>query len=292
MIYSHYVTFGDFPQEYKEIEKAKGIIFPVPLEETGTYLSGTKLAPDEVILASRALEWFDEVLGFEPFKKGIATISAPQWERGNIISCLSKVEETIGEMLNQKKFPITLGGEHTITIGEIKGAIKHYEDLSCLILDAHADFREEYDSSKFSHACTTKRLIELGIKRVVILGVRSISREEHECIAGHKNIKMIRAIDYLKDREGAIKELLNFLGNNVFISIDMDVFDPSLVKAVGTPEPGGFFWYDIIELLERVFKRKDIIGCDIVELLGTEKVSSYIAAKLIYKLIAYKFFYE
>ncbi|MGC9064185.1 MAG: agmatinase [bacterium] len=292
MIYSHYVTFGDFPQEYKELENAKAVIFPVPLEETETYLNGTKFAPDEVILASRALEWFDETLGFEPFRKGIATISAPQWERGNILSCLSKVEDTVATLLDERKFPVVLGGEHTLTIGNINGTLRNYKDLSCLILDAHADFREDYENSKFSHACTTKRLIELGIKSIVILGVRSISREEYECIERYKNIKMIKAVDYMRDPEGSIDELLKFLTDNIFLSVDMDAFDPSLVRAVGTPEPGGFLWYNIIELLGRIFKEKDIVGCDIVELLGTEKVSSYIAAKLIYKLIAYKFFYE
>jgi agmatinase len=292
MIYPHYITFGDFPEEYKDIERARAIILPVPLEETETYLNGTKFAPDEVIIASRALEWFDEILEFEPFRKGIATIAVPQWERGNILSCLAKIEEIIVEVLGQKKFPIVLGGEHTLTVGNIRGAIKHYKDLSCLILDAHADFREEYDNSKFSHACATRRIVELGVKNVVELGVRSISREEYECIEGYNNIKMIKAIDYLMDTERTTDEVIKSLGDNVFISIDMDVFDPSLVRAVGTPEPGGLSWYNITKLLEKVFKKKNVIGCDIVELLGTEKVSSYITAKLIYKVIAYKFFYE
>jgi len=292
MIYSHYITFGDFPEEYKDIERAGAIIIPIPLEETETYLSGTKFAPDEVILAARALEWFDETLKFEPFRKGIATIAAPQWERGNILSCLAKIEDIIVEVLMQKKFPIVLGGEHTVTIGDIRGAAKYYNNLSCLILDAHADFREEYDNSKFSHACVARRVLELGIKNVVELGVRSISREEYECIERCSNIKMIKAIDYLMDTERITDEILKFLGDDVFVSIDMDVFDPSLIRAVGTPEPGGFSWYNVIELLEKVFSKKNLIGCDIVELLGTEKVSSYITAKLIYKLIAYKFFYE
>lgn len=292
MFYTHYVTFGDFPEEYKDIDRAKAVIVPVPLEETGTYLSGTRFAPDEIILASRALEWFDESLEFEPYKKGIATIAAPLWERGNVLSCLSLLEEIVSEIVRADKFPVVIGGEHTITLGNVKGILSQYSDLSCLILDAHSDLRESYDRTAFSHACVTRRISELGIKNIVEIGVRSLSIEEYEYINSANNINVIKARDYLRDPKFFEENIPNMLGDNVFISIDMDVFDPSLISAVGTPEPGGLSWYNVISILEEVFAHKNIVGCDVVELLGTNKASCFIAAKLIFKLIAYKFFYE
>lgn len=290
--YTHYVTFGDFPEEYKDIEKAKAIIVPVPLEETGTYLSGTRFAPDAIILASRALEWFDESLDFEPFRKGIATIASPLWERGNVISCLSQVEEVVKEIINQSKFPIIIGGEHTITIANVKGVLQRYNNLSCLIFDAHTDLRDIYDRSSFSHACVTRRITELDVDSIVEVGIRSLSLEENDYIDSVDNVRVIKARDFLRDPKFFIDHISSMLSDNVFISIDMDVFDPSLVPAVGTPEPGGLLWYNVIDILEEVFAHKNVVGCDVVELLGINNTSCFITAKLIYKLIAYKFFYE
>lgn len=292
MFYTHYVTFGDFPDEYKDIDKARAIIVPVPFEETGTFLSGTRFAPDEIILSSRALEWFDESLEFEPYRKGIATIASPQWERGNVLSCLSKLEELVGEIISQGKFPVAIGGEHTITLGNVRGALKHYSDLSCLILDAHSDLRASYDKTSFSHACVVRRISELGIRNIVEIGIRSISIEENDYINSVNNIKVVKARDYLRDPNFFVDNISDMLGDNVFISVDMDVFDPSLIPAVGTPEPGGLSWYNVIDILEEVFSSKNVVGCDVVELLGTDKRSCFITARLIYKLIAYKFFYE
>ncbi|MBC7319219.1 agmatinase [bacterium] len=292
MFYTHYVTFGDFPEEYKDIEKARAIIVPVPLEETSTYLSGTRFAPDEVILASRALEWFDESLEFEPFRKGIATIASPLWERGNVTSCLSQLEETVEEIIRQGKFPIVIGGEHTITFADVRGVLKHYSDLSCLIFDAHADLRSSYDRSSFSHACVTRRISELDIESIVEVGIRSLSLEENDYINSTDKVRVIKARDFLRDPKFFIENISSMLSDNVFISIDMDVFDPSLVPAVGTPEPGGLLWYNVIDILEEVFAHKNVVGCDVVELLWMDKTSCFITARLIYKLIAYKFFYE
>lgn len=290
--YTHYITFGDFPEEYKDIEKAKAIIVPVPLEETETYLSGTRFAPDEIMLASRALEWFDESLDFEPFRKGIATISAPLWERGNVTSCLSQVEDIVERIVGESKFPVIIGGEHTITLANVRGVLKHYSNLSCLIFDAHADLRTIYDRSSFSHACVTRRISELNVESIVEVGIRSLSLEENDYINSVDNIKAIKARDFLRDQKFFIEHICSMLSDNVFISVDMDVFDPSLVPAVGTPEPGGLLWYNVIDILEEVFAHKNVVGCDVVELLGTNKTSCFITAKLIYKLIAYKFFYE
>lgn len=292
MLYTHYVTFGDFPEEYKDIENARAVIVPVPLEVTSTYLTGTRFAPDEIILASRALEWFDEDLEFEPFRKGIATIMALQWERGNLASCILQLEDLIGELIKKKRFPVVIGGEHILTLGNIRGAFRHYNDLSCLILDAHADLRDSYDGTTLSHACVTRRIVELGIKNIVEVGVRSLSREEHEFIDSSNSIKVIKARDYLRDEKFFIDKILSTLTDNIFISIDGDVFDPSILPKVGTPEPGGLLWYNVINLLEEVFAHKNVVGCDLVEVLGVDRVSCFISAKLIYKLIAYKFFYE
>lgn len=292
MFYTHYVTFGDFPEEYKDIEKARAIIVPVPLEETSTYLSGTRFAPDEIILASRALEWLDESLGFEPFRKGIATIASPLWERGNVISCLSQLEEIVEEIISQGKFPVIIGGEHTITLANVRGALKHYSNLSCLILDAHADLRSIYYRSSFNHACVTRRISELDVEGIVGIGIRSLSLEENDYINSTDRIKVIKARDFLRDPKFFVENISSMLSDNVFISIDMDAFDPSIVPAVGTPEPGGLLWYNVIDILEEVFAHKNVVGCDIVELLGTDKTSCFITARLIYKLIAYKFFYE
>ncbi len=292
MLYTHYVTFGDFPEEYKDIKNARAVVVPVPLEVTSTYLIGTRFAPDEIILASRALEWFDEDLEFEPFRKGIATVMAPQWERENITSCILQLEELIGELMAEEKFPVVIGGEHILTLGNIRGALKHYSDLSCLILDAHADLRNSYDRTTLSHACVTRRISELEIKSIVEVGIRSLSREEHEFISSNNSIRVIKARDYLRDERHFIDNILNILSDNVFISIDGDVFDPSILPKVGTPEPGGLLWYNVINLLEEVFAHKNVVGCDLVEVLGIDKVSCFISAKLVYKLIAYRFFYE
>ena len=200
---------------------------------------------------------------------------------------IKKVEEEVSSILKAKKFPVVLGGEHSITLGPVKALKKKFKDFSVLQLDAHRDLRDSFQGSRHSHACIARRIIELT--SLTQVGIRSLSRDEAD--KKYKNLKTFFMKDIMKDVDW-VEEVIESLDNNrVYVTIDMDVFDPSIMPSVGTPEPGGMGWYETLMLLKRLCQEKDVIGFDAVELspMPANISPDFLTAKLIYKFLSYIF---
>lgn len=283
-------SFGGLEEEYSSFKKAKVVITQAPYEKTATYKKGTKNGPRAIIEASKNMELFDDELNQETYKIGIHTASPLETENLAPENMVEKVYVSTQEVLKSGKFPVMLGGEHSVTVGAVKALKETYPNLSVLQLDAHYDLRNEYLGSKFNHACVGRRISE--ICPLVQVGTRSLSKEEKEFLATQANgkVKTISVYDILDTplwKDNAAK----YLTENVYITIDLDVFDPSLMPAVGTPEPGGIGWYELLDLLKDIAKEKKVVGFDVVELcpIDGQIPSDFFAAKLIYRLLGYIF---
>ena len=279
-------NFGGLENKYSEYKKSKVTIIPIPYEMTTTYIKGTNKAPGAIIEASKNMELYDEELDRVVAEIGISTL-APLKITNRPEAMVNKVKRHCLKVLEDNKFPVVIGGEHSVSAGFLLALKQKYPDISVLCLDAHADLREEHEGSKYNHACVMARAREHC--NVVQVGVRSLSFEESESIKKN-NYKVIWA----KDKTNIttwIKEILDNLNRDVYITIDIDVFDPALIPAVGTPEPDGFNWHDVLAITKAVFREKNVIGFDIVELCpnSANKTPDFIIAKLIYKMIGYKF---
>ncbi len=270
--------------------KEKAIVVPFGLEKTVSYGGGTKNGPKEIIKASHQVELYDEELKCEPFKKiGIKTLK-PFKINKNIKKAVNQIAEINKKILDKKLFPITLGGEHSITPGCIKPFIKKYKNLTLLHFDAHADLRESYAGEKFSHASAIKRCIDHNNVSVISFGIRNISKEEIPIL--NKNKKRIN-IYWAKDKKKwDLKKFKKQIKNkNVYITFDVDGFDSSVMPATGTPEPGGIFWNEALEIIRIASKNSKIVGADVNELAPIKGFNSYnfLVAKLVYKILSYKF---
>lgn len=259
--------------------KAYFHVIPVPYDGTCSYRPGARFAPRAIIEASHQVELFEAELGVSPVKWGVVT-----HEQVKVVvdpkEMVKRVRSKVGEVLSQEGFPIVLGGEHTVSLGAVT-ALGNL-DFTLVCLDAHADLRDTYQGSQYSHACFLRRASEMV--DCVSIGVRSISEEEKD-FAYEKGIKVFYAWDLFKD--GIERFDLAFLPERVYLSIDVDVLDPSLVPDVGTPEPGGLGWYDTVGLLERIIKDREVVGLDVVELCpqSISKTSDFIVAKLVYRVM-------
>jgi len=270
--------------------KEKAIIVPFGLEKTVSYGGGTKNGPKEIIKASHQVELYDEELKCEPFKKiGIKTLK-PFKINKNIRKAINQIAEINQKILDNKLFPITLGGEHSITPGCIKPFVKKYKKLTLLHFDAHADLRESYSGEKFSHASAIKRCIDHKNVSVISFGIRNISAEEIPILKKNKKrIKIYWAKDKKKwDFNKFKKQIKN---KNVYITFDVDGLDSSIMPATGTPEPGGIFWDEALEIIKIACKNSMIVGADVNELAPIKGFNSYnfLVAKLVYKILAYRF---
>ncbi|MBN2453859.1 MAG: agmatinase [Candidatus Omnitrophica bacterium] len=277
-------------EEYSSIKKSKVVIVQAPYDKTTTYVHGAVNGPAAIIDASRYMERFDDELNQETFKIGIHTMDPLPVRDLPSEEMVEKVYAQTGELLKANKFPVLLGGEHAVTIGAVKAFKDAYPGLSVLHLDAHSDLRDTYFGSKLNHGCVARRISE--ICPIVQAGTRSISKEEKDFLASGANgrIKIFNVYDILemplwKD------SVSNSLSENVYITIDLDVFDPALVPATGTPEPGGIGWYEALSLLREVTKDKKVVGFDVVELcpIKGNVASDFLAAKLVYRLLGYVF---
>ncbi len=264
-------TFMNLPN----FEEAKVAILPVHYEKTTSYKKGTKKAPKSILEASKELELYDEELEIEPYQIGITTLDE-----------VNSLEEL--EKIKSNKFIIAVGGEHTISLPLIK---RHPEEnLSILHIDAHADLKDTFENKKISHATVMRRVSEFN-KNITQVGIRSLEKKEHEFIKNN-NIKTFFMKDLVYNKN-YIYDILHTLKQDVYITIDTDAIDPSIIPDVGTPEPGGLRWYQLLNLLKQVFKEKNVVGVDIVELKPEKNTNSdYIIAKLIYKIIGFKELYE
>ncbi len=276
---------GSEPPPFVPAEKASVIILPVPLEKTVSYLPGTEAGPRRILEASRQVELYDPELDASPWRVGIHT-TAPVDCRGTSEECLDRIEAAVAA-LGGRAVPICLGGEHTLTLGAVRALQQNGEDFSVLHLDAHADLRDRYGGTELSHASVIRRVSELGIP-VVSVGVRALSRKEAEYLKAEE----IRIFSGWRFPAGGYpwKEIAGALGRRVYLTIDLDAFDPSEVPGVGTPEPGGLHWPQALELLRALRGAgKTLIGADLVELCPLENsvVSEFFAARLLYKMIGY-----
>jgi len=264
------MKFLDIEPQFSSYKNSKFVIIPVPYEATTSYGQGTKNGPAAILKASQYVENFDEELKREPYKAGIHTL-----EMSNVKCQMTNV----GNVLRDGKIPVILGGEHSIT----PKVVEAFKDISVLQLDAHADLRDSYRGSKNSHACAMRRVLEK--QPLVQMGIRSLSQDEWDFAkASGQDKKIYFAKDGLP-----LRKILRQLSKRVYITIDLDVFDPAVLPGVGTPEPGGFGWYEIINFLRQVCRHKEIVGFDVVELCPQkgDLVSPFIAARLVYKLIGF-----
>ncbi|MBM2831374.1 MAG: Agmatinase [Dehalococcoidia bacterium] len=268
-------------------EAASVVILPVPYDATQEWRTGAREGPQAIITASPYLELYDLELGYEVHQMGIHTLPEIEPVMGNPAAMLHRVYENTLRWLDRGKKVVMLGGEHSLTTGAVRAYREKFPQLSVLHLDAHADLRHEYLGTIYSHACAMRRVMELC--PVVSAGVRSLSLEESDFIKS-KNIKLFYAGEKPLD-EADISGIISALSDDVYITIDMDVFDPSIMPAVGTPEPGGLGWHEVLRLLREVARQKRVAGFDLVELCPREGPTScaYLAAKLAYKLIGYSF---
>lgn len=278
-------NFLSLPQKFSEFESSEFVILPVPYEQTTTFKAGTKEGPQAIISASKEVETFDEELKQEPFKVGIHTLEEMEVTRRGPEKMVEKVYKIAKELVDMNKRVVLLGGEHTVSIGLVKAESEKCENLSVLQLDAHADLRESYQESKYSHACVMRRIGEIA--PFVGVGIRNLSLEEHGFVQ-KKRLALFFAKDLLKDN-GWIDQVLSKLSENVYLTIDLDFFDPSIMPSVGTPEPGGLLWNQTLDLLKKVADKKNIVGFDCVELCPIPGLVApdFLAARLIYKIIGY-----
>jgi len=270
--------------------KEKAIVVPFGLEKTVSYGGGTKNGPKEIIKASHQVELYDEELKCEPYKKiGIKTLK-PFKINKNINKAINQIAEINKKILDNKLFPITLGGEHSITPGCIKPFVKKYKKLTLLHFDAHADLRESYAGEKFSHASAIRRCLDHKNVSVISFGIRNISAEEIPILKKNKKrINIYWAKDKKKWNLNKFKKQIK--NKDVYITFDVDGLDSSIMPATGTPEPGGIFWDEALEIIKIACKNSRIVGADVNELSPIKGFNSYnfLVAKLVYKILSYKY---
>ncbi|MDC0385204.1 agmatinase [Pelagibacteraceae bacterium] len=266
------------------------IVVPFGLEKTVSYGGGTKNGPKEIIKASHQVELFDEELNKEPYKEiGIKTLK-PFPIKNKIESALDQLSKINEDILSSNKFPLILGGEHSITPGSIKPFAKKYDEITLLHFDAHADLREIYQGEKFSHASAIKRCLDYKNLKVVSFGIRNLSKEEMDF---YNNNRDRIEIFWGKDKQTWDLSLLDkfFKNKNVYITFDVDGLDASIMPATGTPEPGGMLWEDVLPIIKKVCQISNVVGADINELAPIKNFDSYnfLVAKLAYKILSYTF---
>ena len=287
MAFTHFRAPYAFMGYQCPLDESKVAILQAPYDGTTSYMAGTRYAPHAIITASRQVEFFDRELNRDVAEAlGLHTFDEIEPDMGSAEKTVKRVEEMAEEVIEEDKFPILFGGEHSVSVGMVAALSKKHKDLSVLQIDAHADLREEYEGTKYNHACAMRRIREY-VKCASQVGIRSVCREELEYI---KKARLENHIHYAPEFD--IDKVLSQLSDNVYVSIDLDGFDPSECPGVGTPEPGGLKWLQVLKLLRAVSKKKKIVGFDIVELLpipGSVQ-SEFFCAKLAYKLLGYSFF--
>ena len=279
-------NFLGLENDHSRYESAQFAILPVPYDSAASYLSGTRNAPSAIISASEHLEWFDEELQKECFQCGIATLDPIEPNLDGPKAMQDDLCEWSAGIISDGKFPFALGGDHSVSAGLIRAALKAHSDLCVLQIDAHLDLRDQYYGSSHMHACVMRRTTELGVN-VVPVGIRAVAPEEHEFLQDRQQ-QPIMARDCHTD-ENWMDRVVSSLGDTVYVTIDIDGFDPAYAPGTGTPEPGGLDWYQVTGLLRRVASQKKIVAADLVEVmpLPGQVVTEFLAARLIYKLISY-----
>ncbi|MEM7583464.1 MAG: agmatinase [Acidobacteriota bacterium] len=265
------------------------VILPVPFERTTSYGQGTAGGPEALLRASHFIELYDEELDRD--LSGLEITTAPTCDPAapDLEQALGEIEREAERHLAAGKFLVTLGGEHSLSLAPVKAAQAVCGELGVVQFDAHADLRDRYEGSPFSHACVMRRILECGVPSLAV-GVRAISGPERRLVE-RRRLPVLWGHE-LEQAEGRFESLLAGLPERVYLTFDVDFFDPSLLPATGTPEPGGGFWYDTLRLVRRVFERKTVVAMDVVELapIPGQPASDFVAAKLVMKALAYRSF--
>jgi len=277
-------NYGGLDDDLTRLNSARVVIIPVPYDETSTWGKGADKGPDAILEASANMELYDIETDSEVINIGIHT-AAPVTENSAPEKMVDAVEATTLKFLEKGKFIVGIGGEHSITTGFIRAYAKHFKNLSVLQIDAHTDLRPEYEGTPYSHASVMSRISE--ICPFVQVGIRSMDTIEKPFLVKEN---LFLAEDII-DNDLWMEKAISRLTDNVFITFDLDAFDPSIMASTGTPEPGGLLWYQTIKFLKKVIKAKNVLGFDVVELAPSEsnKAPDFLATKLIYKLLSYKF---
>ncbi|CAM1342064.1 agmatinase [Tenacibaculum aestuarii] len=277
-------NYAGIPDQYAKLETAKVVLIPVPYDGTSTWQKGADKGPEAFLNASENMELYDIETDSEVYKEGVYLAPAVT-ENASPEAMVDAVHETTKKYINKNKFVTLFGGEHSISIGTIRAFNECFNNLTVLHIDAHADLRKEYEGTKCNHACAvyeasqTTNLVQVGIRSMDITEKSSMNME-----------KVFFAHD-MAVNEYWMDDVIDQLTGNVFITFDLDAIDPSLLPSTGTPEPGGLFYYETLEFLKKVFTERNVVGFDIVELCPNEneKSSDFLAAKLYYKMLSYKF---
>lgn len=280
------INFLGLDSKFTQFTSSKFCILPIPYERTTTYGKGTEFAPKAILKASQQVELYDEELDLEPCQVGIATLPSLKFpENTTITNCLDSIYSTVKNVLSNDNFLISLGGEHSITPPIVKAHLEKYPNLQVLQLDAHADLRQEFEGSMYNHACVMARINE--ITTTVGVGIRSLSIEERDAIR-NKHLPVWFS-HHMVENPDWMSDVLNVLKEPVYITLDVDYFDISIMPATGTPEPGGGLWYPTLLFLKRVFAEKKVVGMDVVEFAPRkdDHAFAFMVAKLIYKMIGY-----
>ncbi len=276
-------NFSGLTDKFSNYENSKIAVLPIPFDKTSSWITGSNRGPKAIIEASMNMELYDIETDSEVYKNGIFTSNEILSDSSE--DMIKSVYNRVMELIKDGKFVVSLGGEHSISFPVIKAHHETYQDISILHLDAHSDMRDEYLGNKYSHACVMARVKEMT-DNIVSVGIRSMDSSELDNTI--KDNTFFAADIY--NSEKWIEKAIDKTGKNVYISLDLDVFDPAVLPSTGTPEPGGLDWYTVTKLLKEVCKNRNLIGFDVVELCPTEnKASDFLAAKLIYKLLSYKF---
>jgi agmatinase len=278
--------YAGLPDPYGLESHSRIVLLPIPFDKTSTYQKGSDKGPEALIEASRNLELYDIETNSEVYLKGIYT--ADPIVAANSTQMIELSYNRTKELLQEGKFVVAVGGEHTISYGPIKAVAEKYKNLTVLQFDAHTDLQPAYENNLWSHASVMARVKELTeIAKIVAVGIRSMSKEELPYI----DAALTFFSHELDENDAWMNQVLDRLKGPIYVTFDLDVFDSSLMPSTGTPEPGGLFWSKALKILKRVFSEKDVVGIDVVELLprACDPAPDYLAAKLIYKMLSYKF---
>lgn len=277
-------TYAGIPDKYAKLDRAEVVLISVPYDGTSTWQKGADKGFDAFLAASDNMELYDIETNSEVYKKGIY-IAETVDENASAAAMVEQVHKTVRKYLQQNKFVTVFGGEHSISIGTIRAFKDSYKNLTVLHLDAHADLRDEYNGTPYNHACAVYEASKTT--NLIQVGIRSMDSTEKETM----NKDQVFFAEQMIYDDSWIDRAIDMMTDQVFITFDVDVFDPSIMPSTGTPEPGGLLWYETIEFLKKVFMEKNVVGFDIVELCPNpaNKAPDFMVAKLYYKMLSYKF---
>jgi len=280
--------FLGLPPRHATAARSRFVVLPGGYEETTTYVKGTSRGPEAIVAASQQVELYDEELSEEPYKAGVHTVAAFPFPKKDPEGAMRAMDRAVSPWLAKGRRVVMLGGEHSITLGAVRAAKRKYKDLSVLHIDAHADLRQSYHGSIHNHACIGARIVDLGCPLVQV-GIRNLTPPEHRMILDGQGGKLKTYFDVDLPRPRPWSEIVGHLSPHVYFTVDLDGISPAIMPAVGTPEPGGLDWEDLLGLMRALFASREVVAMDVMELcpIPGQILSDFVAAKLIYKAMGY-----